>query len=153
LGVHAHANWAFSAEGVYRITMTQTATLAGGRRSSDTETLVIAVGNVDPKTAITRAAGCGTAATALFLPDLPGATRLAAAQAEAQAAQVAESDPDQRAVGSDQPPASPATGLTAPEAATARKSLVPSLFAILGGLLLVGAAGTGAAWWRARRRV
>lgn len=49
VGTHAHGNWGFTAEGIYRLRLTQTATLDGGR-SSDTETLTIAVGDVDPAT-------------------------------------------------------------------------------------------------------
>lgn len=51
VGTHAHGNWAFTAEGVYRLRLTQTATLASGKKSSDTETLTIVVGDVDPATA------------------------------------------------------------------------------------------------------
>ncbi|WP_158020891.1 TIGR03773 family transporter-associated surface protein [Buchananella hordeovulneris] len=53
LGVHAHANWAFSAEGVYRINSTQTVTLPSGQRVSDTETMTIVVGDVDPQSVAT----------------------------------------------------------------------------------------------------
>lgn len=42
-GVHAHANWAFSAEGEYRLTFTHSATV-GGQPQSDTETISIEVG-------------------------------------------------------------------------------------------------------------
>ncbi|MFB6489550.1 TIGR03773 family transporter-associated surface protein, partial [Xanthomonas perforans] len=57
LGVHAHANWAFSQQGVYRLSMTQTVALAGGGTSSDTATLTVAVGDVDP---LAAAGGSGT---------------------------------------------------------------------------------------------
>lgn len=44
-GIHAHATWAFTAAGVYKLTMTQSATLANGGRSADTQVVTIAVGN------------------------------------------------------------------------------------------------------------
>ncbi len=47
---HAHGNWAFTAEGVYCLAMTRSATLAGGGRVSDSFTLAVAVGEVDPRT-------------------------------------------------------------------------------------------------------
>ncbi|TPW77772.1 TIGR03773 family transporter-associated surface protein [Schumannella soli] len=82
LGVHAHGNWAFTAEGVYRLTFTQSATLADGRSVSDRQTLTIAVGDVDPATAFGGAsaggaggasAGCGAAAgSGAATPDAAG---------------------------------------------------------------------------------
>lgn len=51
IGTHAHGNWGFTAEGVYRLRLTQAATLSSGKKSSDTETLTIVVGDVDPATA------------------------------------------------------------------------------------------------------
>lgn len=50
LGTHAHANWTFNAEGVYRLTFTVTATSAGGQPLTDTETYTFAIGDVDPTT-------------------------------------------------------------------------------------------------------
>lgn len=44
-GVHAHATWAFPATGVYRLTMTQSATLTNGTRSADTQVVTVVVGN------------------------------------------------------------------------------------------------------------
>lgn len=43
-GVHAHATWAFPATGVYRLTMTQSATLTNGTRSADTQVVTVVVG-------------------------------------------------------------------------------------------------------------
>jgi putative ABC transporter-associated repeat protein len=51
LGTHAHGNWAFTKEGTYQLTFTQSATLASGGTSTDTETVTFAVGDVDPKPA------------------------------------------------------------------------------------------------------
>ncbi|MCZ0983439.1 choice-of-anchor M domain-containing protein [Streptomyces diastatochromogenes] len=45
---HAHGGWAFGKEGVYRLTLTMSATLADGTRSSDTEALAFSVGAGDP---------------------------------------------------------------------------------------------------------
>jgi surface-anchored protein len=50
LGTHAHANWMFNAEGVYRLTVTVTATTLDGSPLRDTTTYAIAVGAVDPTT-------------------------------------------------------------------------------------------------------
>jgi putative ABC transporter-associated repeat protein len=47
LGVHAHGNWAFSAEGVYRLRFEMSVSV-GGRTQTDVETLAVAVGNTDP---------------------------------------------------------------------------------------------------------
>lgn len=52
LGTHAHANWGFTAEGVYRLTFTVSATLASGETATDTDIYTIAVGDVDPSTAL-----------------------------------------------------------------------------------------------------
>ncbi|AAT89762.1 hypothetical protein Lxx20520 [Leifsonia xyli subsp. xyli str. CTCB07] len=57
-GVHAHANWAFSQAGVYRLHFTQSATLTGGRESSDSEIVTVVVGDVDPVTAVPGGKGC-----------------------------------------------------------------------------------------------
>ncbi|WP_370269338.1 choice-of-anchor M domain-containing protein [Streptomyces sp. V4I8] len=48
---HRHTVWAFAQEGVYRTTFTVSATLADGRKVSDTETIAWVVGdNEDPST-------------------------------------------------------------------------------------------------------
>lgn len=51
-GTHAHGNWSFTREGVYRVTFTQSATLAAGTQVRDTDTVTFAVGAVDPKSAL-----------------------------------------------------------------------------------------------------
>lgn len=51
-GTHAHGNWSFTREGVYRVTFTQSATLAAGTQVRDTETVTFAVGAVDPNAAL-----------------------------------------------------------------------------------------------------
>ncbi|MFD8161544.1 choice-of-anchor M domain-containing protein [Streptomyces malaysiensis] len=48
LGVHAHANWGFGAEGVYSVTFQLSGTLPNGRTTSDTRTYTFAVGDIDP---------------------------------------------------------------------------------------------------------
>jgi putative ABC transporter-associated repeat protein len=77
VGTHAHGNWGFTAEGIYRLRLTQTATLVGGGTSSDTETLTIAVGDVDPATggvsatAGKKAADCAKPAPVAARPGSP----------------------------------------------------------------------------------
>lgn len=88
-GVHVHANWAFSAEGIYRLTFTQTATLANGQSSSDTETVTIVVGDVDPASAA-GGSGCGAVSAALLNAGDQDAAKLAAAQAAAAATAAAK---------------------------------------------------------------
>lgn len=47
---HAHGNWAFTAQGVYCLNFTRSATLTeGDRHVSDTFTLAVAVGETDPR--------------------------------------------------------------------------------------------------------
>ncbi len=146
LGVHAHANWAFSKQGIYRLRMTQTATLANGTRSSDTETLTIAVGDVDPATAARSGSGCGTVgASQLTATEDDAATLQAAEQAAAQAAQIA-GGPVAGAPSGVLPGALPNP---VPELADGNP--VPLLLSVLGGLLLTAAVGTGGYWWWRRR--
>jgi surface-anchored protein len=145
-GVHAHANWAFSAEGIYRISMTQTVTLANGQSSSDTETLTIVVGDVDPATAATGGSGCGTISNALLLAEDADKAVDAEGQAAADPAEAApEALPGQHSSQAD-------SGSVEAPAAQAQDNPVPLLLLVLGGLLALGAAGGGVLWWRGRRR-
>lgn len=48
---HAHGNWAFTKPGVYRLGVRMTGTTKAGQSLSDSRTLTIAVGAVDPNTA------------------------------------------------------------------------------------------------------
>ncbi|GAA5116556.1 hypothetical protein GCM10023339_25450 [Alloalcanivorax gelatiniphagus] len=161
LGVHTHANWAFSEEGVYRLTSTQSVTLADGTRSSDTETMTIAVGDVDPTSVPTTATpdaspdagatdadtGTGTDCdSAAGGGDVTsGDAQVAAAAAPQVAAPAAPAG-----VSLDVPSAAADTEVAAAAAvADPRESEpVPLLLGALGGLLLFGAGGTGALWWR-----
>ncbi|MFF8969925.1 choice-of-anchor M domain-containing protein [Streptomyces sp. NPDC014995] len=62
-GRHSHFVWTFAAEGVYRTTLTVSATLADGTKVSDTETLAWVVGDdVDPSTVVPGAGDEPTAA-------------------------------------------------------------------------------------------
>lgn len=54
---HAHGNWAFTAPGIYRLSVTMTGTRTGGGTLADTRTLTIAVGAVDPNTGFTGGGG------------------------------------------------------------------------------------------------
>jgi putative ABC transporter-associated repeat protein len=143
-GVHAHANWAFSAEGVYRLRMTQAVTLADGTRSSDTQTLTIAVGDVDPARAIAgNGAGCGSVSSAVLAgDDTTAAAEKAAAQAAADAAEAGRMVMPGRSTVEN--------GVTNPFEALAEGNPVPLLLTILGGLLLAGAGFAGVLWWRRR---
>ncbi|GAA3587379.1 hypothetical protein GCM10022222_85060 [Amycolatopsis ultiminotia] len=51
LATHAHANWIFPKEGIYRLTFALTAKQAGGSTYTDTQTYGFAVGNADPEQA------------------------------------------------------------------------------------------------------
>ncbi|PJJ55684.1 choice-of-anchor M domain-containing protein [Compostimonas suwonensis] len=70
LGVHAHGNWAFTAQGVYRLHFTQSAILPGGAVTSDSETLTIAVGDVDP-TLLGSSGRCGIVPASLVVAPAP----------------------------------------------------------------------------------
>lgn len=48
LGTHAHANWGFAKQGIYRLTFDTTAKLSDGRTVTDEEVYTFAVGDVDP---------------------------------------------------------------------------------------------------------
>ena len=150
LGKHVHGNWAFSAEGIYKLNLTQSITLANGKVSSDTETLTIAVGDVNPATAISAGSGCGVVSNASLLTadieatDAEAAAGLAAAQAEAgaQAADAARTElPGRPTLGADQ---------HNPFAALTTGNPVPVLLLGLGVLLVLGSA-LGALLWRRQR--
>jgi surface-anchored protein/LPXTG-motif cell wall-anchored protein len=67
-GTHAHFDWAFSAEGVYRTTFTVAATLVDGTKVEDTETLAWVVGDdTDPST-VTPGTGDEPSATPTTTP-------------------------------------------------------------------------------------
>jgi surface-anchored protein len=55
LNVHAHANWAFTAPGIYRLGVEVSGASPSGERFSDSRILSIAVGNVDPTSAFSAA--------------------------------------------------------------------------------------------------
>ncbi|MDR0625824.1 MAG: TIGR03773 family transporter-associated surface protein, partial [Bifidobacteriaceae bacterium] len=137
LGVHAHANWAFSAEGIYRLTMTQRVTLASGARSTDTETLTIAVGNVDPLSAASEEAGCGAASAVIaadaveqVLKSAPQAAALRRAETPADPATANDkTTPNKEATKPDRPAIS---------AAPARSGSPTLILSIGGGLALAG---------------
>jgi putative ABC transporter-associated repeat protein len=59
LGTHAHGNWAFTASGAYKLTLTHSAKLASGTTLSDTQTVTFAVGDTDPTALLsTTTTGC-----------------------------------------------------------------------------------------------
>jgi surface-anchored protein len=59
LGTHAHGNWGFAEQGVYRLTFDATATLGDGRTVTDTEVYTFAVGAVGPGDATPAGGGGG----------------------------------------------------------------------------------------------
>ncbi|MET9253915.1 choice-of-anchor M domain-containing protein [Streptomyces sp. NPDC003717] len=59
LGVHAHANWAFSKEGTYEVTFRLSGTLPKGAATSDAQTYTFVVGDGAPDTGGTGGAGTG----------------------------------------------------------------------------------------------
>jgi surface-anchored protein/LPXTG-motif cell wall-anchored protein len=63
LGTHAHANWGFAKQGIYRLTFDTTTKLTGGQTVTDTEAYTFAVGDVDPNNA-TPGGGGGNGAGA-----------------------------------------------------------------------------------------
>jgi len=154
LGKHVHGNWAFSAEGIYKLNLTQSITLANGTVSSDTETLTIAVGDVDPATAISGASGCGVISNAsLLTADIEAAD--AAAAAAAVAAAQAEADAfaaAAEAAKAELPGMSTVRGDTdSPFAALTNGNAVPLLLLGLGLILVLGSA-VGTVLWRRQQR-
>jgi surface-anchored protein len=141
LGVHVHANWAVSAEGVYRLQFTQTATLANGQRSSDTETVTIAVGDVDPASA-SRGTGCGVVSAAALASD--DVASVADAELGIEAADEITSSRGGSSAREE------AVGVSDPISAQQAGDPVPLLVAVLAGLLLLGAAGGIVLWFRRR---
>ncbi|WP_173139655.1 choice-of-anchor M domain-containing protein [Kibdelosporangium persicum] len=59
LGTHAHANWGFAKQGVYRLTFDTTVKLTGGQTVTDTEVYTFAVGDVDPNNVSPGGSGNG----------------------------------------------------------------------------------------------
>ncbi|NLP82770.1 hypothetical protein HF576_02825 [Microbacterium sp. CFH 90308] len=140
LGVHAHANWAFTAEGVYRITSTQTMTLADGSVSSDTETMTIVVGDVDPRSA--TGGVCGAPAVLALTDDDSGQLQSAVQSPVGLAAWAV--DPSDSGSGPQADGADPEAVIAA-----SRGAATPTLLGVLGALLLLAAAACGFAWRRA----
>ncbi|WP_327371188.1 choice-of-anchor M domain-containing protein [Streptomyces sp. NBC_01217] len=60
---HEHANWAFTEEGVYRLTFTFGAELASGEKVSDSQVFTMAVGDVDPAEVTLPGEGAETGGT------------------------------------------------------------------------------------------
>ncbi|WP_439693568.1 TIGR03773 family transporter-associated surface protein [Curtobacterium sp. SP.BCo] len=144
LGVHAHGNWGFTAEGTYRLHMTQTVALAGGGTSTDRQTLTVVVGGADPS------AGAGSGAAAAATADLDcapafGSTVPAVADVDDPAADQGGGTtaggirPVQRDRAAD--------GSGAPDTPTWVLAVIG-----FGGVLGAGGAGSTATWFLSRRR-
>lgn len=147
LGVHAHANWAFTAPGVYKINSTQTVQLASGVTASDTETMTIAVGDVDiDKVATTSTCGApvGAISAAEAAPTLRAASQARASAAGVAGLLKAAAAPQ----GADKQAGAPVGGSAAATSSPIDPRLVP-LLAALGALLGLAAAGLGYLRWRA----
>lgn len=121
LGVHAHANWAFSQQGTYRLHFNQTVTLPNGERSSDSKVLTVAVGDVNPNTVLDKSLGCDTSAI------------LSEDNSLEEAPQVY--------------PQFAGTNSLLPIETFTPKSPIRFLLNILGSLLLFGGVGSGMLWW------
>ena len=76
LGTHVHGNWAFTAPGVYRLTMSMSGTRASGGLLSDTRELTVTVGDGAPGPSPTTAGSDG-AALPTNTPTLGAATSTA----------------------------------------------------------------------------
>jgi surface-anchored protein/LPXTG-motif cell wall-anchored protein len=59
LGTHAHANWGFAKQGVYRLTFEVTAKLSNGQSVTDTATYTFTAGDADPNDVTPSGAGTG----------------------------------------------------------------------------------------------
>ncbi|TFD54738.1 hypothetical protein E3T55_02825 [Cryobacterium frigoriphilum] len=167
LGKHVHGNWAFSAEGIYHLTFTQSVTLASGQVSRDTATLTVAVGDVDPATAFAGSGGCGAVSNAALLTsDIEAADAAAAAAVEAAAAVKALEDAAVLAAAQVEAEAVATEAAERKLAATSADAIddvtgdplaalragnpVPALLLTLGLLLVLGAAAGGILWQRKR---
>lgn len=95
---HRHTVWAFAAEGVYRTTFTVSATLADGRKVSDTETVAWVVGDDEDPSTVTPGEG-----------DEPTATPTASPSESASATPTATASPSESASVSAPPSASPSS--------------------------------------------
>ncbi|MBF4595757.1 TIGR03773 family transporter-associated surface protein [Curtobacterium flaccumfaciens] len=148
LGVHAHGNWGFTAEGTYRLHMTQTVPLTGGGTSSDQQTLTIVVGRSAP-----HASSGGTGTETVTTKDADacetaafGSTVPAIMQAEEPET---EADGGGTIAGGARPIAKAAPGEQAPAPQTGAWLLAAIGF---GGVLGAGGTGSLATWLLTRRR-
>ncbi|MDR2620849.1 MAG: hypothetical protein LBC29_07040, partial [Propionibacteriaceae bacterium] len=138
---------AFSAEGIYRINMTQRVTLPNGQTSSDTEVLVIVVGDVNPATAVTSGSGCGILSDTQLNAGNAAAVLKAAQQVGAVIAVIpAAPNPGSNTTTTPTPTFTPETPTPTQD------NPVPLLLSILGLLLGIGAAGAGLLWRHNHRR-
>ncbi|MFI0446495.1 TIGR03773 family transporter-associated surface protein [Actinomadura sp. 6N118] len=146
LGTHAHGNWAFTKEGIYKATFTHTATLASGAKSSDTEVVTFAVGNVDPRSA--QASGA--------TPQSAGLRPLTAqSTASSTPMSAASSTPTSTATTSTSPSPSPSRAVSSPNACrTGKLPFTGSALLVPAGLgaALLAAGGTTVGLTFVRRR-
>ncbi|MFC7219502.1 choice-of-anchor M domain-containing protein [Streptomyces polyrhachis] len=142
-GAHSHADWAFTKEGVYRLTFTVSATLTDGTKVSDTETLAWAVGDVDPAT-VRPGAGGEPTATPSAGTSSPATSPTASSPTPPPSAPAAPTPPDPTAT--DEGPA--------PRAATPSGALASTgaQLAAVAGIALAAVLAGGAAVLLVRHR-
>ncbi|QIQ01081.1 TIGR03773 family transporter-associated surface protein [Streptomyces liangshanensis] len=137
LGVHAHANWGFAEEGVYRVTFQLAGRLASGASATDTRTYTFAVGDVDPN-AVTpgTATGDGDGGGKSGPGARPGATATPPAGSGSGTGKGGPAGPDE----------------AAPGGSLAHTGGGPALPLALGAGVLVVVGGAAITATRARRR-
>ncbi|MGW0819907.1 choice-of-anchor M domain-containing protein [Streptomyces sp. NPDC002845] len=107
---HSHWNWTFAGEGVYRTTFTVSATLADGRKVSDTETIAWVVGDdVDPSTVTPGAGDEPTATPTASASPSNSATASVSPSVSASVSAPASVTPSEKATDSQNPPGSEST--------------------------------------------
>jgi putative ABC transporter-associated repeat protein len=150
LGVHAHGNWGFTAEGTYRLHMTQTVPLAGGGTSSDQQTLTVVVGGSAPRTTSSGGGG-GTKAVAAKAAD--GCTSAVFGSTVPAITQADEPETAAQGGGTTAGGVRP-VGKAAPAEPTPAGKTRTWLLAVIGfgGVLGAGGAGSLATWLLTRRR-
>ncbi|MFF7143139.1 choice-of-anchor M domain-containing protein [Streptomyces nodosus] len=142
LGVHAHANWGFAKQGVYRVSFRLGGTLPSGKTTSDTGTYTFAVGAVDPDS-VTPGGGGSTGGSGNGGGSNGGST--GGGTSDAGGGQGATSGPGGGGAGD-----SGSSAGSGSLAHTGAAAVVP-LAAGAGALVIAGAAAVGAGRGRRRR--
>ncbi|WP_052745318.1 choice-of-anchor M domain-containing protein [Streptomyces sp. WM6386] len=150
-GTHAHFDWAFSAEGVYRTTFTVSATLADGTRVADTQTLAWVVGDgTDPST-VTPGAGDEPTATPTTTPTA-GASETASATPTATAAASASESTSVSAAASGSPGAAASGAAVSVEGSSGSLASTGAQVSTVAGIAVAALVMGGGAVFLVRRR-